>query len=163
MKSSKTPKMIISHGPLSKSRSWNFFRIFGIIILVKSLFSTIRFINRTNSRPIWTRTGEEWYYWKKVEAGVTVSPPKKKRTIVDWNVDHIKVHPKLYRFWFYHPFVRFETKEILGDESYCNEYPGISYSNSSWKLELRKKWICRELVEGENCIHPFSESTSKCK
>ena len=55
-----------------------FFRVFGDIILVKSLFRTIRFVNRTNSRPIWTRTGEERYHWKKVEFGVTVSPPKKK-------------------------------------------------------------------------------------
>ena len=40
----------------------NFFSVFGNIKLVESLFRTIRFINRTNSRPIWTRTGEERYY-----------------------------------------------------------------------------------------------------
>ena len=52
----------------------NCFRVFGNIILVKNLF---RFMNRTNSRLIWTRTGQDRYYWKKVEQNVTVSPPKK--------------------------------------------------------------------------------------
>ena len=51
-----------------------FFRVFGNIILVKSFFKTIRFINRTNSRPIWTRTGEKRYHWKKVEDDVTDPP-----------------------------------------------------------------------------------------
>ena len=37
----------------------NFFRVFKNIILVKGLFKTIRFINRTNSRPIWTPADEE--------------------------------------------------------------------------------------------------------
>ena len=78
IKNTKNDHFLMAH--YRKVVRENFFRVFGDIILVKSLFRTIRFINRTNSRPIWTRTGEERYHWKKVEDGVTVSPPKKKRT-----------------------------------------------------------------------------------
>ena len=36
-----------------------FFRDFGKIICIESLFKPIRVINRTNSRAIWTRIGED--------------------------------------------------------------------------------------------------------
>ena len=37
----------------------NFFRDFGEIICIESLFKPIRIINRTNSWVIWTRTSED--------------------------------------------------------------------------------------------------------
>ena len=40
-------------------------------------------------------------------------------------------------------FVRLKAGEILDVESYCAENLGFQHSKSSWKLELRKKWICR--------------------
>ena len=37
-------------------------------------------------------------------------------------------------------------KKILGDGSYCNEYPGIRYSNSSCKLEFKKNGFVVEFI-----------------
>ena len=60
IKNTKNDQFLMAH--YRKVVRENFFRGFGNIILVKSLFKTIRSINPSNSRPIWTRTGEERYH-----------------------------------------------------------------------------------------------------
>ena len=44
-----------------------FFRDFGKIICIESLFKPIRVINRTNSRSIWTRTDEDIKIFSKLK------------------------------------------------------------------------------------------------
>ena len=77
MKSSKTQKLIIFSWPTIEKSPEKFFHGLREYHIGQKLFRTIRFINRTNSRPIGARTSEERYHWKRVEDGVTVSPPKK--------------------------------------------------------------------------------------
>ena len=66
----------------------NFFRDFGDVTLVQNLFKSIRGINRTNPRPIWTPTCEDIDHIAKTGP----KPPPKKNP-----QNHIRL---LYAFKF---------------------------------------------------------------
>ena len=80
---------------------------------MKNLFKSIEVINLTHSRPIWTRTGEKRYHWKKVDHVSTKALPKKNAHLLKiWRTTSLRPFELSFTYWKFGTALRFKNAFI---------------------------------------------------